>query len=146
MRKLPDRMQNKLYKDHFLPDETKKIRKKIRNFAEKEIFPIAYEFGQKRESNDNFPFDIFQKMANEGFFKIPHSKTDSGLGLEYPACASAVMAEELAYISNSMAGLINAHFLLAGITLSHGNADIKRRFLEKVIDGSAVASFAMTEP
>ena len=66
-------------------------------------------------------------MAAEGFFRIPFSKKDGGLGLSYPACGAAVMAEELAYISASVAGTINAHFLLSGKTLAMGSPHIKEK-------------------
>ena len=98
MRTLPPRMQEKLYKDMILPKETFNMRKKIRKFAEKEVFPIAYDLGQKEEKTENFPFEIFKKMGKEGFFQAPFPKEDGGLGLKYSACASAVIAEELAYI------------------------------------------------
>jgi len=146
MRTLPPRMQEKLYHDLILPKETLNIRKKIRKFTEKEVFPIAYDLGQKEEKTENFPFETFKKMAEEGFFKAPFSKEDGGLGLKYPACASAVISEELAYISNSMTGLINAHFLLTGKTLSQGSDYIKQKYLVPLMEGSMVGAFAMTEP
>ena len=146
MSNLPPRMQYKLYHDLILPDETLEIRKTIRAFAEKEIFPIAHELGHKEEKAENFPFAIFQKMADEGFFKVPFSKDEGGLGLNYPACASAVIAEEVAYISNSMAALINGHCFLAGKTLGYGSSYIKRKYLIPLMEGKIVGSFAMTEP
>ncbi len=39
MRVLPPRMQDKLYHDIILPEETLEIRKKARLFVEKYIFP-----------------------------------------------------------------------------------------------------------
>ena len=80
MRTLPHRMSDSLYHDVYIPEETLKLRKKFRAFAEKEVFPIAYEFGQRRESSDNFPWALFQSMAKKGFFKVPHKKGDGGLG------------------------------------------------------------------
>ncbi|MYE61219.1 MAG: acyl-CoA dehydrogenase family protein, partial [Candidatus Dadabacteria bacterium] len=71
MRKLPQRMQTKLYKEHLFPEETREIRKKVRDFAEKEVLPIARDIGEKSEKNENFPRDLFRKMAAEGFFRIP---------------------------------------------------------------------------
>ena len=97
-------MQTKLYKEHFFPEETREIRQKVRAFAEKEVFPLARDIGEKRERNRNFPRRLFRKMAAEGLFRIPFSKEAGGLGLSYPACGAAVMAEELAYISASVAG------------------------------------------
>ena len=139
-------MQAKLYKEHFFPEETKEIRQKVRAFAEKEVFPLARDMGERSEKNANFPRRLFRKMAAEGLFRIPFSKQDGGLGLSYPACAAAVMAEELAYISASVAGTINAHFLLSGRTLAMGSSHIKEKYLAPALDGTSVASFAMTEP
>ena len=139
-------MQAKLYKEHFFPEETKEIRQKVRAFAEKEVFPLARDIGERSEKNANFPRRLFRKMATEGLFRIPFSKQDGGLGLSYPACAAAVMAEELAYISASIAGTINAHFLLSGKTLAMGSSHIKEKYLAPALDGTSVASFAMTEP
>ena len=139
-------MQAKLYKEHFFPEETKEIRQKVRAFAEKEVFPLARDMGERSEKNANFPRRLFRKMAAEGLFRIPFSKQDGGLGLSYPACAAAVMAEELAYISASVAGTINAHFLLSGKTLAMGSSHIKEKYLAPALDGTSVASFAMTEP
>ena len=146
MRELPERKQETLYNDRFLPAETIKLRKKFRAFAEKELFPRAYEIGQKREANENFPMDLFKSMAKKGFFKVAFSKKDGGLGLKYPACASAVLAEEMAYISASFAGSVNAHFLLSGRSLSFGSAFIKKKYLRPLLDCDMVGSFAMTEP
>jgi len=146
MRKLPERMSEKLYKNDYVPDETLKLRKKFRSFAEKELFPIAYEFGQRQESNDNFPMELFKSMAKKGFFKVPHKKKDGGMGLKYPACASATLAEELAYISASFSGSVNAHFLLAGVSLAQGSSYIKRNYLKPLMECEAIGSFAMTEP
>ena len=146
MRKLPARMQTRLYKEHLFPEETREIRQRIRAFAEKEVFPLARDIGEKSEKNENFPRELFGKMAAEGFFRIPFSKKDGGLGLSYPACGAAVMAEELAYISASVAGTINAHFLLSGKTLAMGSPHIKEKYLASALDGTSVGSFAMTEP
>lgn len=146
MRKLPVRMQNKLYNDRFIPDETLNLRKKYRKFAEDELFPRAYEIGQRIEDNDNFPWELFKSIAEKGFFRVPFKKSEGGLGLKYPACASAVLAEELAYISASFAGSVNAHFLLAGKSLSFGAKYIKKKYLKPLLDCESIGSFAMTEP
>ncbi len=139
-------MQTRLYKEHLFPEETREIRQKVRTFAEKEVFPLARNIGEKKERNRNFPRRLFRKMAVEGLFRIPFSKEDGGLGLSYPACGAAVMAEELAYISASVAGTVNAHFLLSGKTLAMGSPHIKEKYLAPALDGTFVASFAMTEP
>jgi len=56
MRKLPNRMQDKLYKDIYIPNETIKLRRKYRQFAQKELFPIAYDLGQKNREQRKFSY------------------------------------------------------------------------------------------
>jgi alkylation response protein AidB-like acyl-CoA dehydrogenase len=114
-------MRDKLYKDFYVPEETLELRPRFREFAEKKLFPRAYDLGRKEETNENFPLDLFKEMAKEGFFRLPHKYEDGGLGLKHPACAAAALAEELAYVSASFSGSVNAHFLLAGISLSYGS-------------------------
>lgn len=146
MRKLPARMQDKLYKDIYVPKETQRLRRKFREFAQKELFPIAYDLGQKEEKNENFPFELFRSMAKKGFFKVAFSKKEGGLGLKYPACAAGVLSEELAYISASFAGSVNAHYLLTGKSLSFGSRFIINKYLKPLLNGELFGSFAMTEP
>ncbi len=146
MRTLPSRMQDRLYNDQFIPSETLRMRKKYRRFAEEELFPQAYQIGQRTEDNDNFPWKLFRSMAEKGFFKVPFKKSEGGLGLKYPACAAAVLAEELAYVSASFAGSVNAHFLLAGKSISFGSEHIRKKYLKPLLQCRSVGAFAMTEP
>jgi len=139
-------MQNTLYHDLFLPKETLEIRTKIRDFAELEILPEAYRIGQQEESEDNFPYDIFHKLAKADFFKIPFVKKVGGLGLEYRTCATVVIVEELAYISNSIAGIYDVQCILMGNALMNGSKIIKQKYLNPLIMGQKIGCFATTEP
>jgi butyryl-CoA dehydrogenase len=146
MRDLPTRIQDTLYHDIFLPKETVDIRKRIREFAIKEVAPEAYIIGQQEESRENFPYRIFQKLAHAGFFKVPFPKEVGGLGLEYGTCATVVIVEELAYTSNSVAAIYDVHCILAGNALMCGSDFLKKKFLKPMIAGKKIGSFATTEP
>ncbi len=146
MRPLPTRMQNTLYHDMILPEETLEIRKKIRGFAEKEIAPEAYRIGQQEESKENFPYDIFRKLAEADFFKMSFTREVGGLGLEYRTCAAVVIGEELAYISNSIAAIYDVHCILAGNALMYGSDFMKQKYLRPMTVGQKIGSFATTEP
>lgn len=67
-------MQNRLFHDIILPEEPMKIRREVREFVGKEIEPVAYEIDEGEETKNSFPMDIFNKMANQGLFKIPFPK------------------------------------------------------------------------
>src|SRR5512139_2344039 len=91
----PPRMQEILYHDLIFPEETLEIRKKAREFAVKEISPVAHEIAHLEEKRENFPSHVFYKLAENDFFKIPFPKEVGGLGLKYPVCGTVVTIEEL---------------------------------------------------
>ena len=146
MRSLPERMQDTLYHDIFLPKETLEIRKRIREFARKEVAPEAYRIGQQEESKENFPRGIFHKLAKADLFKVPFPKKVGGVGLQYPTCASVVIAEELAYMSNSVAVMYDVQSLLTGNALLRGSDFIRKKYLRPIIEGGQIGCFATTEP
>jgi alkylation response protein AidB-like acyl-CoA dehydrogenase len=146
VRNLPLKMQNRLFHDLMLPEETSKIREEVREFAEKEVEPIAYELAQQEETKENFPMDVFNKMASQGLFQIPFPKEYGGRGLKYPVCATAVAIEELAYASNSIAAIYDVHCILAGHSLMYGSEELKGRYFKALIRGEIIGCFATTEP
>jgi len=146
MRALPPRMQDILYHDMILPEETQEIRKKAREFAVREIAPVAYEIAHKEEKRENFPYDIFNKLAKEDFFKIPFPKEVGGLGLKYTVSATVVAIDELAYISGSIGAIYDVHCILAGHALMYGSDFIKQEYLNSITIGDKIGCFATTEP
>lgn len=146
MRELPARMQDRLYHDMILPEEILEIRKNARAFAIQEVAPRGHEIANQEEFKENFPYDIFQKMAEEDFFKIPFPKEFGGLGLKYPTCATVVTIEELAYISNSVAAIYDVHCILAGNAIMNASDFIKNKYLKPMTMGEKIGCFATTEP
>ena len=125
MRQPPPRMQDQLYHDMILPEETLHIRAKARDFAVRVVFPRATEIAHTEESRDSFPWDVFRKMAEEDLFKIPFPADAGGMGLHYPCCATVVTVEELAYFSNSIAAVYDVHCIMACHALENGSGVIK---------------------
>jgi butyryl-CoA dehydrogenase len=146
MRPLPTRMQDTIYHDMTFPKETLEIRGKIRDFAEKEIAPLAYSIGQQEESKENFSYAVFRKLAEADFFKIPFPREIGELGLVYRTCATAVIIEELSYISNSIAAIYDVHCILTGNALMNGSNLIKQKYLKPMAVGEKIGCFATTEP
>jgi alkylation response protein AidB-like acyl-CoA dehydrogenase len=146
MRKSVPRMQDSLYHDMILPEESVSVREKAREFAQRVIAPRGYQIANQDETRDNFPEDIFKKLAQEDFFRIPFPKMYGGLGFRYPVCATVVAVEELAYISDSIAAIYDVHCILAGHALMYGNDFIKKKYLEPLVTGEKKGCFATTEP
>lgn len=142
----PQRMQDVLWHDLFMPEEIIEIRNEVRRFADTELAPVAWEIGHREESRENFPKALFKKMADAGLFRIPFAADIGGRGLKYPALATAVMIEELAYYSNSVAAIVDVHCILAGNALRHASADLQRQYLAPLLAGEKIGSFATTEP
>lgn len=142
----PDRLQNTLYTDLFTPEETQKIRDEVRAFADRFVAPAAWEIGHREEAVEHFPRELFKQMADAGLFRIPFSADVGGRGLQHRAAATAVMIEELAYHSNSVAAVVDVHCILAGNALAQGSADVQQRYLTPLLNGSKIGSFATTEP
>jgi len=142
----PERHQPKLYHDLLTPAETQAVRNEVRQFADEHVAPVAWEIGHREESVDNFPRELFRKMADAGLFRIPFSAAVGGRGLLFPACATAAMIEELAYHSNSVAAVVDVHCILAGHALEHASSELQRRYLTPLLAGDRIGSFATTEP
>lgn len=143
---LPPRMQGILYHDLIFSKETLEVRKKAREFAMREIAPIAYEIAHQDEKRENFPSDVFYKLAEDDLFKIPFPKEVGGSGLQYPVCGTVVTIEELAYVSDSIAAVYDVHCILAGHALMYGSEFIKETYLKPMTTGEKIGCFATTEP
>lgn len=142
----PPRMQERLYNDMLIPEETRGVREEVRRFAEEKVAPRAREIANAEESVEAFPRDIFDAMGEASLFKIPFGKESGGRGLRYPVLATATVIEELAYFSSSVAAIYDVHCILAGHALDYGSDHIKREYLIPVVEGTKVGSFATTEP
>ena len=140
------RMQDGMFHDMLLPEETQEIRAKVREFVQRVVAPRAYEIATTPESRESFPWDVFRALAQEDFFKIPYESQWGGLGLEYPCSATVVTVEELAYASNSMAAVYDVHCILAGHALEYGSDYIKQNYLLPMTRAEKIGCFATTEP
>lgn len=142
----PARQQELLYHDSTTPDEVLQVRAEVRKFCEIYVAPVAWEIGHRPEARENFPRTLFAQMAEAGLFRIPFAAEIGGRGLRHAATATAVMIEELAYYSNSVAAIVDVHCILAGHALKHASAALQKRYLAPLLSGSKIGSFATTEP
>lgn len=142
----PPRLQPSLYHDLMTPAESLAIRAEVRLFCDNEVAPVAWEIGHREEAREHFPRVLFKKMADAGLFRIPFKKEAGGRGLQFAATATAIVIEELAYYSNSVAAIYDVHCILAGHALEHASPELQQRYLAPLLAGEKIGSFATTEP
>jgi butyryl-CoA dehydrogenase len=134
-----------MFHDLLVPEETKRVRSKVREIAERDLVPLAFEIGSTEETVRSFPWEAFRALGSGDLFAIPFG-IEYGAGLECPAVATATAIEELAYVSSSVAAIYDVHCILAGHALASGSTELMDQWLRPLIAGAIVGSFATTEP
>jgi alkylation response protein AidB-like acyl-CoA dehydrogenase len=124
-----------------LPEETRMMRDAVREFAEKEIAPVAEELDAKEE----FSPELTKKMGDLGLLGIYLPEEYGGSELSYLSYIVAV--EELARVDGSQAATIAAHNSLGiGPLYYFGTKEQKEKYLPKLTTGEYVWGFGLTEP
>jgi alkylation response protein AidB-like acyl-CoA dehydrogenase len=127
--------------DFWLNNEQKMLRYNIREFAEKEIAPLALELDEKEE----FSYDITRKMADLGLFGIYVPNEYGGAGMDYLSYIVAV--EEICRVDGSHGATVAAaNSLGIGPIYYYGSKKQKDQWLPRLCKGEILASFGLTEP
>ncbi len=124
-----------------LSEEQKMIRETVRDFAEREIKPVAKDLDEKSE----FSYDLTRKMGELGLFGMYLPEKYGGQGLDTLSYIIAV--EELARVDGSQAATLAAHNSLGiGPLYYYGNEEQKMKYLPVLCTGNALWGFGLTEP
>jgi alkylation response protein AidB-like acyl-CoA dehydrogenase len=124
-----------------LSEEQQMIRETVRDFAEREIKPVAKELDEKAE----FSNDITARMGELGLFGMTLPEEYGGQGLDTLSYIIAV--EELARIDGSQAATLAAHNSLGvGPLFYYGTKEQKQKYLPQLCTGKALWGFGLTEP
>jgi acyl-CoA dehydrogenase len=125
--------------DFSLSQDLEEIQARARQFATKEILPIAAEYDRRGE----VPPHIVQEARAAGLLNVTIPKEYGGMG--YGALQSAIIAEEL---GAACAG-ISITVLVNGLALTpiqlFGSDEQKEKFLRPVAEGAKLAAFCLTE-
>jgi alkylation response protein AidB-like acyl-CoA dehydrogenase len=123
-----------------LSDEQRAFREHLRGVVLDEIRPRVREIDERCD----YPHDIHQTLAREGFFALAVPVEDGGRGeTEVSFCA---FVEELAKVSGTVS-LMAAYVKLVALPIVlAGTEEQKRRWLPPLIDGTMYGSYALTEP
>ena len=124
--------------DFELTEEQEMIRKMARDFAEKEIAPVAGEMDEKGE----FPWELIRRMAPLGFLGLPIPEEYGGAGIDNVSFAIAM--EEIARASGSIAITLDAHVSLAcEAILQFGSEEQKRKYLVPLARGEKLGALSL---
>ncbi len=127
--------------DFALSMEQEILRKSLRDFAEKEIAPVARELDEKEQ----FSVDTCRAMGEMGLFGVIVDEAYGGQGMDYISYIIAV--EELARVDGSHAATVAAgNSLGIGPIFYYGSEEQKKKYLPKLCTGQALWGFGLTEP
>jgi alkylation response protein AidB-like acyl-CoA dehydrogenase len=126
--------------DFNLTEEQKMLKTMVREFAEKELEPIAAQIDEEAR----FPTEIIKKIANLGLMGIPFHETYGGSDggtLEF-----VIAVEELSRVCGSTGAIYLVTAGLAGKPIYRfGNEEQRQRFLAPIAKGEKIACFALSE-
>ena len=113
----------------------------IREFAEKEVKPLAAEV----DESERFPIETVQKMAKLGIMGIPFPVEYGGAGGNNILYTMAV--EELSRVCATTGVIVSAHTSLrCAPIMEHGTPEQKAKYLPKLTSGEWIGAFGLTEP
>ncbi|MBR3291016.1 MAG: acyl-CoA dehydrogenase [Bacteroidales bacterium] len=117
------------------------FRQMIREFAEKEVKPLAAEIDEQ----ERFPQETVDKMAKLGIFGIPVPKQYGGAGGDNIMYSIAV--EELSRCCATTGVVVSAHTSLCmSPILQFGTEEQKMKYVPKLASGEWIGAFGLTEP
>lgn len=124
-----------------LTDDQKMIREAVRDFAEREIRPVAQELDEKAE----FSPELTKKMGELGLFGMYLPEKYGGQGMDTLAYIIAV--EEISRVDGSQGATLAAHNSLGiGPLYYYGTEEQKMKYLPQLCTGEALWGFGLTEP
>jgi alkylation response protein AidB-like acyl-CoA dehydrogenase len=127
--------------DFHLSEEHRMIQEMAREFALKEIAPIAASYDESGE----FPYKTVKKMGSQGFMGIEVPERYGGAGMD--TLAYVLVVKELSKVDASHGVIVSANnSLFCHGIVHHGAEEQKQSFLRAVASGDVVGAYALTEP
>ncbi len=123
-----------------LTQEQLAIQKMAREFAKKEIIPVAPLYDEE----EKFPFDVMQKMWETGLINYTVPEELGGGGLD--VLTGCVVTEELSKGCGGIATIAVANALALYPVLIAGTDKQKAEFVPPICTKGKFAAFCLTEP
>jgi butyryl-CoA dehydrogenase len=127
--------------DFKLTKEQEMIRKMVREFALKEVEPIAADL----DETERFPHETIEKMGKLNILGLTIPKEYGGVyvdGISY-----AIVIEELSRVCASTGVITAVHNSIAPFPIiKYGTQEQKDKYLPKLASGEMIGAFSLTEP
>ena len=123
-----------------LSDDQLAIQDMARRFTADAITPFAAAWDEAH----TFPRDTIRAAAELGFAAIYVSEEAGGIGLG--RLESALIFEALSYGCPTTAAFISIHNMAAWMIDRFGSAEVKARYLPRLVSMEIIASYCLTEP
>lgn len=124
-----------------LSEEHRMFQQVVREFAQKEIAPVAAHGDETGE----FPWETVRRMAAMGLMGIEVPEEYGGQGLDAIASALAMIEIAKADAAHSTVMSVN-NTLFCFPILTFGTEEQKRKYVTPVATGQAIGAYALTEP
>jgi alkylation response protein AidB-like acyl-CoA dehydrogenase len=124
-----------------LSPEHEDIRRAVRDFARKEIMPVAAHFDETGE----FPTEIVKKMGEMGLMGIEIPEQYGGAGMDTVAYVLAM--EEVAKADAATSTILSVNNSLVNYALyKFGTEEQKQKYLAPIARGEKIGAYSLTEP
>jgi len=135
-----------LYAPYITP-EMEEHRKKVREFAEKELAPLRQEYEEKNLDGlgKEFPWDLYKKIGERGYLAEHIPKEYGGKGESF--LKEIITIEEVARVCGTFSVIVDyTPTLVCNPLFTFGTEEQKKKYLPPLVKGEKVGSYALTEP
>ncbi|MGH2487761.1 MAG: acyl-CoA dehydrogenase family protein, partial [Ktedonobacterales bacterium] len=127
--------------DFSLTAEQQRIQALARDFAEREVAPLARE----ADESGLFQAQLVRRMGELGFLGATFGREYGGSALDHVSYVA--LLEELGRVDSSVRGFLTVHAgLVAGCVAAFGAEEQKRRYLPQLATGELIGCYCLTEP
>lgn len=127
--------------DFSLSADHLQLRDIVRNFAEKEIRPIAV----KLDRDGEFPAEVVQKLGELGFMGMVIPTEYGGAGLD--PLSYVIMMEEISRVCASTSVILSVNnSLVCEVLKNFGTEEQKQKYLIPLAQGKKLGAYCLTEP
>ncbi|RMG71744.1 MAG: acyl-CoA dehydrogenase [Chloroflexi bacterium] len=124
-----------------LTEEHEALLQAVRNFAQKEIVPIAGHYDETGE----FPMETIRKMGEMGLMGIEVPEELGGAGMDTLAYVLAMIEIAKADVSHSTIMSVNNSLYQHGL-MKFGTEEQKKKYITPVASGEKIGAYSLTEP